>query len=105
MTILIATTLAVFMTAPSSFEVFLAIDSLSIYKVFLPRAHDCSKLTISKLCVSPFQSCGLFRGFLKLYIRPQDLLKSIEGTSKGGCGWPSPSNRQVKHEDESGRLI
>jgi hypothetical protein len=95
MTILIATTLEVFMT----------IDLLSCYTIFLLGAHDCSKLTISKLCLSPFQSCDLFRGFLKLYTRPLDLRKGIEGASKGGCGWPSPWNRQVKHEDESGRLI
>ena len=54
--------------------------------VFFLRAHGCSKLTNSKLRLSPCQSCDLFRGSLKLYTRPQDFSKGIGGASNGVMG-------------------
>jgi hypothetical protein len=70
MIILIATTLAVFMTAPSSFEVFMTVDLLPSHTIFLLESHGCSKLTISKLYLLIFQFCGLFISLLNLYTRP-----------------------------------
>jgi hypothetical protein len=71
MTILIATTLAVFMTAPFPFEVFMTVNLLPFYTIFLLVAHVCSKLTTSKRGLSLFQSCDLFRVFLTRHSRNQ----------------------------------